>query len=388
MQLTARGCKALGVLATTAYLALASPALAYPQFQFSTGADTCVQCHFSPGGGGLINMYGRDESGSTISPGGNGAFLLGAWTPPAALSLGFDARFATAVRQQTPSTSGGDADTELLIFPMQGDLYVHAAIGRGFALYAAAGLRANAREPDDGVLGRLGSREHYLQYSWDESGHYARAGRFFPVFGVRTQDHTAMVRRYLDMSLAQEPYAIAVGRIAGQREWHAQLFAPSPTKSLGLASAYGATGYYERRNAASTYAWAAQASASVYDDDRRRATLGTVQKWWLPESRVLFLHELNVGVEQFVADEQTNAQLSMYLSATKLLLPGWMLSAVLHGWDPDVMLRANSRGAAEFNIQWFFKAHYELHFTGRAQVEGLGVDNPDYLALLQFHYYL
>ena len=197
-----------------------------------------------------------------------------------------------------------------------------------------------------------------------------------------------MVRRYLDMSLAQEPYAIAVGRIAGQREWHAQLFAPSPTKSLGLASAYGATGYYERRNAASTYAWAAQASASVYDDDRRRATLGTVQKWWLPESRVLFLHELNVGVEQFVADEQTNAQLSMYLSATKLLLPGWMLSAVLHGWDPDVMLRANSRGAAEFNIQWFFKAHYELHFTGRAQVEGLGVDNPDYLALLQFHYYL
>ena len=34
-------------------------ARAYPQWQLSTGAARCNQCHFAPAGGGLINSYGQ-----------------------------------------------------------------------------------------------------------------------------------------------------------------------------------------------------------------------------------------------------------------------------------------------------------------------------------------
>src|SRR5262249_44890220 len=57
-------------------------AQAYPQFQFSSGTNRCSQCHYSPAGGGLITSWGRDESGDTLSLGGDGAFLHGAWSPP------------------------------------------------------------------------------------------------------------------------------------------------------------------------------------------------------------------------------------------------------------------------------------------------------------------
>ena len=57
---------------------------AYPQFQLSTGAVRCSQCHYSPTGGGLINGYARYEVGEEISTlGGNGDFLHGAVELPA-----------------------------------------------------------------------------------------------------------------------------------------------------------------------------------------------------------------------------------------------------------------------------------------------------------------
>ena len=75
-------------------LAAAGRADAYPQFQFSSGTNRCSQCHYSPAGGGLITQWGRDESGDTISLGGDGGLLHGAWSPPSWLALGADIRLA------------------------------------------------------------------------------------------------------------------------------------------------------------------------------------------------------------------------------------------------------------------------------------------------------
>ena len=74
--------------------ATARQAQAYPQFQFSSGTNRCSQCHQSPGGGGLLTSWGRDESGDTISLGGDGAFLHGLVPMPSWLALGGDLRFA------------------------------------------------------------------------------------------------------------------------------------------------------------------------------------------------------------------------------------------------------------------------------------------------------
>ncbi len=111
----------------------AGSAAAYPQFQLATGVDRCAACHFSPAGGGLINDYGRDEAGATISRGGDGRFLHGAWTPPRWLQLGLDLRGATAIKYR-------DRDRELLAFPMQTEVYVRAG-GERISFTMAAGLR-------------------------------------------------------------------------------------------------------------------------------------------------------------------------------------------------------------------------------------------------------
>ena len=99
---------------------------AYPQFQFSTGAATCGTCHYNPAGGGLLNDYGRDEAGDTISGSGDGRFLHGAWTPPSWLQLGGDFRGALLAQQLDGQAS---KQNMLLVLPMQADLYARIAIG-------------------------------------------------------------------------------------------------------------------------------------------------------------------------------------------------------------------------------------------------------------------
>ena len=44
-----------------------SVAHAYPQWQLSTGAARCTECHYAAGGGGLMTSSGRDAIGSELS---------------------------------------------------------------------------------------------------------------------------------------------------------------------------------------------------------------------------------------------------------------------------------------------------------------------------------
>src|SRR4029077_2804034 len=111
-------------------------AQAYPQFQFSSGTNRCSQCHYSPAGGGLITSWGRDESGDTISLGGDGAFLHGLWSPPSWLALGADVRLAT-IRNDV----GGPESPEVAYFPMQGDFYGRVAFSDAFSLNVTLGIR-------------------------------------------------------------------------------------------------------------------------------------------------------------------------------------------------------------------------------------------------------
>src|SRR5690606_12725185 len=79
---------ALAALACAALAASAPAAEAYPQFQLSSGSARCNLCHYAPAGGGLINGWGRTEAADTISRGGDGAFLYGAWELPDWLARG------------------------------------------------------------------------------------------------------------------------------------------------------------------------------------------------------------------------------------------------------------------------------------------------------------
>jgi hypothetical protein len=357
-----------------ALLALESAADAYPQFQFSTGTDSCGQCHFAPGGGGLLTEYGRDEAGSTISmKEGNGGFLHGAWTPPENLQIGGDIRGVLGWRDNT-------TDAEVIAFPMQAELYVRPHVGP-VSVYATAGPRPSR----EGYA--FGSREHYLMYEPEESDWYLRAGRFFPVFGIRTQDHTAYPRRHMQMYVYEEPYGVAYGTFGGYSELHISAFTRAP-RNLGTAQDHGVAAYYEKRNEDATAAYALQTKLTVSATDRR-GVLGGVYKRWMEGPKLLLMAEADAGVQAFDSDDaDPRFQALGYLGVTYFAKGGVMLGAVLQAFDEDLLLKASGRHAAELNVQWFPYPHFEIHLLTRAEAVGFAVDEPAILVLSQLHYYL
>ncbi len=364
------------ILVVIGLLVWSGRADAYPQFQLSTGNDTCKQCHFAPGGGGLINEYGRDEAGSTLSwKEGNGGFLHGAWTPPASLQLGADFRLAGGVRKAAA------VDAEPIGFPMQTEIYVRPKVGP-VSLYVNAGLRV-VRE----TIGP-GSREHYLMYENEDAGWYVRAGRFFPVYGIRTQDHTSYARRHLGMYVYEEPYGAAWGKYMASSELHVSAFVRSPDM-LGTGRDNGLAAYYERRNEDATTAYAFQARLTASDTDRR-GWLGHVFKHWLDGPGLMVLGEVDLGVQSFPTGPGATPRMQAmgYAGVTWMKKQGLMVGAVAQVFDPDVTLNDSSREAVEANVQWFPYPHFEAHLLTRYETQALELGDGGFLVLGQLHYYL
>lgn len=358
-------------------------AAAYPQLQLSTGATRCAECHVAPSGGGLLTDYGRSEAGDTLSGRGDGALLHGAWTPPDWLTLGGDVRAALGGKQLD-----GEAPT-LLAFPMQADLYARVAAGP-ISLNVTVGLNGAARRRPTGAnaLDYLVSRQHFVMYQRDPTGPMVRAGRFFPIVGIRTQDHTAYPRRHLDQYLLEEPYTLEVGGTRGSWEAYAAAFAPDPIPALGVGPrAFGATLYVERLLDDGEAAVAGQARVAISPVDRR-VLLGAVGKRWFAGGKLMVLAELDLQRQSITDGGFTRYQLVGYLGVTRMMLPGYMIGAAIQRWAPDVSFRGTTRNALELNVQVFPWAHLETHLLTRVEATGGDTTHPNLLALLQLHYYL
>lgn len=373
----------LTALAIGIVLALALPgrAHAYPQFQTALGSDRCTACHFSPAGGGLLNDFGRDEAGGTLSGRGDGRLFHGAFDPPEWFRLGGDFRSALLAKQ----LSG--RDPSYFVFPMQADVYTRLAAGP-ISLNITVGLNGAARERTEGAgpLTYLVSRQHYLQYENADGEVTVRAGRFFPVFGVRSQDHTAYPRRYLDQSTLEEPYALEVGAHGGNWDAVVAGFVGNPVPLTGSgAKATGGTAYAERRFDATVVA--ANARFAMTSDDRR-VLLGAIGKHWLEGPGLMLIGELDLQRQSFTGLGTTRLQLLGSAQVTKLLMPGYMIGATIQRWDPDISLGGASRNALQLDVQWFPYAHLEVHLLTRLEATGDEATHPDRLALLQLHYYL
>jgi hypothetical protein len=335
-----------------------SVAHAYPEFQFATGSERCQACHFAPDGGGLINDFGRSEASDTISWKGDGRFLHGAWAPPERIAFGGDFRFATLANARE------EDDPNLAVFPMQADLYARVAAGP-ITLYATGGLNGNARSRPDGagLETYLVSREHYVMYQQEPGELYVRAGRFYPVLGLRSHDHTRLSRRALGHYLDDEPYALGGGASGGAWEFHASVFAPNPTSLAG------------------------QARFATSDDDQQ-ILVGTVGKYWLAKPKLLLLGELDLQRQAIADTDVARIQVLAHAGVSKLMLPGLLLGVTLQHWSPDLQLGESARNTAELGLQVFPWAHVELHLIGRVGVIAGRAGSPDSLAMLQLHYYL
>jgi len=343
---------------------------AYPELQFSTGATRCSECHLSPVGGGLLSEYGREEAGDTISGGGDGRLLHGLVDPPSWLAIGGDLRLGALARRSRGS--------EAAVFPMQADVYARVG-AKGLTVEGTFGVLAAIRDPEP-IGQRLGSREHYVQY---EAEHwYARAGRFYPAFGLRLPDHTAYVRRFTGLHSLEESYAAGGGYKAERWELHASLLSPLEVAPVVGRHGWGAAVQYERFTDAG--AWGASAKA-VNTVDGLDAWVGLTGKRWLEGPRLLLLAEVDGGHQQ-VEGAGAIPRLALYAAAHYRPEARWGGSLGLHLYDPDLQVGGQTSAGVEATVTIFPRAHWELAALLRGEV--VSTDHASAFGLLQLHYYL
>ncbi len=355
-------------------VALTGSADAYPEFQFSTGASRCSECHFAPGGGGLINDYGRDEAGSTISGAGDGRFAHGLFELPDMIELGGDLRVASLAKR----VRGG---SEAAVFPMQVDAYARLSLGK-LSLNVTGGILGQIRKATP-VTERIGSREHFVMYQPESRDWYVRAGRMFPVFGLRLPDHTAYVRRYTGRHTFEESYQVAAG-IAGDRwDLHASILTPLALHPVVGRHGWGIALHAERIAAASSFSLQLDARR---DGDGTRSWFGGTWKRWLEDPDVLLAAELDVGLATTPHDRV--GQLAGYASIAYRPGKRWGLGTAAHYFDPDALLLGQERTALDARFTWFPRAHFELAMLLRAEAAIATLERSDVLGFLQLHYYL
>jgi hypothetical protein len=364
---------------------------AYPQFQFSSGTNRCGQCHYSPAGTGLITSWGRDESGDTLSRGGDGRFLHGAWTPPSWLALGGDVRLVSMV-----NNSGGPESPELVSFPMQADIYIRAAFGDAFSLNIIAGDRGIVRPEDQSIGGRASSaldrfitREHFLMWRPSATGPYARAGRFFAPYGLRLVEHPFYVRRFTGSNLYEEPYAVSGGFVEDDWEVHVTGFVPvprgfpDPLQSIGYRES-GVAVYGEKR-VGGMAAVALQTRIGIGSEESRYQG-GAVAKLWVDQAKLLFMGEADVIRQVIKGTGAGQTQFVSYAGLTFFPIRGLMTGVAYERFQENLSVSKTGHDAYDLEINFFPWAHIELVMLGRRQSNGDG--SPATLGMLQFHYYL
>ena len=366
-----------------------APAEAYPQWQLSTGASRCNQCHYAPAGGGLLTSYGRDAVGEELSTfGGNGELLHGAVRLPAWLALGGDFR-------------GGFVDNDVqdpngptvAVFPMQADLSARVGLPAGFSVVGTGGLRGQVRDPNLLVpiqnyqpvsTSQLISREHYLMWQPQAIGPYLRAGRFFAPFGLRFPEHNLYIRRDLGFDQLRETYNVSGGFVYEAWELHVSLFARDFVRHIG-SDEDGVAAYVERRLADGTIAVAGQTRLAVAPGVAR-FIFGGLGKAYVERLRTLLLAEVD-GVELLFDDPAVGPRVQVVgaVGFTVLPVPGVMLTLLGERNQIDVEL-PDAWTAATVLLNWFPYAHCEAQLMGRLQFPS-GGDAAKTL-FFQIHYFL
>ena len=381
----------LAGLAAIALLVVAAErtAAAYPQWQLTSGTVRCNECHYGPGGGGLINSYGRDAIGEQLSTfGGDGAFLHGKVTPPRWLALGGDVRGAFVTNGvQDPN------GTTVAAFPMQADVGARVALPRGFSLLATLGYLGRTRDPEADVTGQefqsataaaLISREHYAMWQPESVGPYVRLGRFFAPFGLRFSEHILYVRRDLGFDQLKETYNLSAGYTGPKWELHVTAFAPDVVRHIG-SDEKGIVAYYERRLFNDNAAVAGQARLADAPG-MTRLIWGGVAKFNLEMLRTLFLAEVN-AVHLWFDASAVGARMQMVGIGGIAVTPtrGVIVTLLGERNQLDVQVRGAAWSAATALINWFPYPHVEAQVMGRLQFPAGGEIAKTLFA--QLHYF-
>jgi|GEM_PF-546797 len=365
------------------------PARAYPQWQLSTGAVRCNQCHYAPAGGGPINSYGRDAVGEELSSfGGNGAFLHGAVSLPSWLALGGD--FSGAFVDQDVQDPAGPT---VAVFPMQADVSARVALPAGFSIEGVLGFRGQVRDPDLLVpiqnfqpvsTSQLISREHYAMWEPEAVGPYLRVGRFYAPYGLRMAEHILYINRDLGYDELGETYNVSGGFVYPNAELHLTVFAPDFVRHIG-SDEKGFAAYLESRFHDDTIALAGQMRLAIAPGVTRLMA-GVVGKGYLEGLHTLLLGEVDVVNNVFTQlGDSARAQIVGAAGFTLFPVRGVMITALGERNQVDVQVN-DAYTTGTLLVNWLPYAHFELQLMERVQFPSGG--SAANTLFFQIHYFL
>ena len=173
----------------------------------------CSSCHVNPGGGGVLNEYGRMISKELLSAWGSekeSLFLHGILNAEkgSTLRVGGDVRAVQVHREDRKIREGK------FIF-MQASLEPAVSVGPLTAVAALGKVNAS-----NGVDGKI---THYYLLGDLGEGLQAMGGLFEPSFGIRMPSHSLPTRNTLGLGYGKERYALELHR--NSEEWHLSLSA-------------------------------------------------------------------------------------------------------------------------------------------------------------------
>lgn len=359
---------------------------AYPQWQFSTGASRCNECHYAPAGGGLLNGYGRDVAGEELSTfGGRGELLYGKAPLPSWIAVGAELRGAF-VAQDVQDING----PTVAAFPMQADAQVRLN-HEWISAYGVVGMRGQARSDGEVVPAqnyqpitgsRFVSREHYVTLQPAPIGVYMRAGRYFAPFGLRLAEHILYIRRDLGFGTMEETYNLSGGYVDNRWELHATAFAPDFLRHMGGRE--GGFAAYAERRFADVAAVAVQARVGL-TSEMTRTTVGALGKWWIEPLRTMILVEADLvrrDIDAVDASYQFVGAGGLSFQPIKGLMATWLQERN----HVDLSAPNAAYDATTAWVSWFPYAHIELQALGRLQWPSEGQSAKTFL--FQLHYYL
>jgi len=364
------------VVAGAALAAAGRPAAAFPDLPIRGDVTRCTYCHVSPAGGGLLNDYGRMEAADTLSRGGDGGFLHGLWTPPDWLLLGGDLRAAALAYDDVQATDS----LSLAAFPMEADLRAAVHVG-SITVAATGGLRGSARlYAKAGASDYVVSSEHYVMWRKSQVGLYVRAGRFFPVQGLRLPDHTLYVRRYTGGNLYEEPYALGVGYVKDLWEVHAAGFVHDPLLDVGRRDAGGVL-----HVALHGETWGVAASGRLGTGGDGTRILGGLSGRVKGPSGLVFLGEADLIHDTVAGDGAVNKLVGL-AGADEKLAQGVQLFGWYEIYQEELGLSAATHHGVGLSLRYMPRAHWEV--IAELLGQRIGADDTTGLGMLQLHYYL
>jgi hypothetical protein len=357
-------------------LGIAGRADAYPQFQLSRD-PTCSGCHISPAGGNLLNENGLLVAESISKFGTSPEFFYNKIPRPDWLTLGGDLRFASGYLQ-TP-------ERVLATFPMQLEMYVHAAFGK-ISFHGHVGGRPPQLGNESAT--RILSREHYLmwqQKKGEGTGLFVRAGRFMPVFGLRFAEHPLYTRRYGGTQLYADSYGVSASLVEPKYEAHVSAFTVDPL--LDPVDPRHGGAFYAEYRLVEKFSVGLEGMAELYKGNKKLRA-GITTKVYIEPADLLIQGEMQF-VNQLIEPIGAPLQLVGNLIVSRMIGDSILLDVGVGHFDENLRIREDQRDCLDVSVHWFTTSHLELVANTRYELIGLGEGgDAGAYAILQLHYRL